>query len=160
MSFISFYVMKMFSESVTPSCLLVSPVLTFCMVLYDNNLNSCQVVFFEFNWSGISLCLLKEFHLLNKDFWFTTTDLGTNTCCYTTSLVMHSCHICVVQWMLTSCTLSCTVNFTETITALCHYVICCTTPAKCLVAMHLRHKNLLACGAGMLKSEMKQIKAK
>lgn len=35
-----------------------------------------------------------------------------------------------------------------------------TTPAKCLIAMHLRHKNLLACGAGMLKSEMKQIKAK
>ena len=34
------------------------------------------------------------------------------------------------------------------------------TPAKCLVAMHLRRKNLLACGAGMLKSEMKQIKAK
>lgn len=124
-SFISFYIVKVFSESVTPSCLLVSPVLTFCMVLYDNNLNSCQVVFFEFNWCGISLCLLKEFHLLNKDFWFNTTDLGTNTCCYTPSLVTHSCHICVVQWMLTSCTLSCTVNFTETITALCHYVICC-----------------------------------
>ena len=67
-SFISFYIVKVFSESVTPSCLLVSPVLTFCMVLYDNNLNSCQVVFFEFNWCGISLCLLKEFHLLNKDF--------------------------------------------------------------------------------------------
>ena len=82
------------------------------MVFYDDKL-SRNVCFFDLNWSRRSLCLLKAFYSLNKDF---RQILRLNI-----NMVTHSFHIYITRWSLTSCSLSRGVNFTETTTALRHF---------------------------------------